>query len=138
MTIRAAKNSDGLAIQAILSAQDRESSRFDFTEIEPWWIVYERNGEILGCAFFVPSRPVAYMDDFAVRPDKMLKGIGARLYWACRAAAVKAGCQALRGPIEEDNLVHRHHAMKRGAVDLGLHRVYQERLKERGTEKDES
>jgi len=127
--IRLARNADGPAIRTLLKNYDYDTSALDFDDIAPWWFVYERADEILGCVMFVPSKPYAFLNDLVVRPDKILKGIGARLYLFCEKIAHVHRCKGILGYVNMDNELQRGHAIKRGYTGRNRHLAYLLRLK---------
>lgn len=77
-TLRFAANADGPAIAALMDSCGYDAAGLDWSDIEPFWIVSEEAGIVIGCAQICPSKPMGRVDMVGV--DWMLG--------AHRAAAV--------------------------------------------------
>lgn len=62
--IRLAQNEDGERIEELASKQ--VGAGLDWSEIYPYWLVYEKDGKIMGCLNIAPSKPVGRLDLLAI------------------------------------------------------------------------
>ena len=118
--VRAATVEDLPTIREILTANGIEVGKFYFDDDAcPWWLVYEKaDGSIVGCVMVCVSKPLAWVDAMAVRPDLIYKGYGAKLWRAALRRCRQMGCRGVFGVIAEDNEKHLRHAEKQGFYRL--------------------
>ena len=64
--IRLAQNSDGERVGELVSPQ---IGGFDWSDIYPYWLVYEKEGKVIGCLNVAPSKPVGILDFLALDPS---------------------------------------------------------------------
>ena len=63
--IRLASNEDADRIKELLSPK----IELDWSDIYPYWLVAEREGEIVGCINVALSKPIGILDQLAVDPS---------------------------------------------------------------------
>jgi N-acetylglutamate synthase-like GNAT family acetyltransferase len=61
-TLRFATNADGPAIAALMDSCGYDAKGLDWSAIEPYWIVSEEAGQVIGCAQVAYSKPMARVD----------------------------------------------------------------------------
>ena len=104
VTIRMAENSEGRTIGALVVAAGFDVARLDWAVVNPWWLVAEIDGHIVGCIDILPSRPVGRLEMLAVHPElsnrKRAKVVKALLGHGL-ALLQRAGCEIGAGIVPE-------------------------------------
>ncbi len=99
-SVRQAKNDDGPTIGEIATRQGFgfDNWDFDWSDIEPYWVVVENNKKIVGAIQFSPGKPLAWMEFMVLEPEvptKQRVEIANRLVGACIHLAMIQGAQGL-------------------------------------------
>ncbi len=108
-TIRAARPDDGPAIGKLFVGTD-DATRIDWSrpEIAAWWLVAERDGEVVGAVQVTCSQPSGYIGHLVVAPTERGRGregggslgrrgssIARALYFAAEALMERANVQCV-------------------------------------------
>lgn len=67
--VRMASNADGERIRDLLWAMGYRLLGIEWDDIEPYWIVAEFRGEVIGCLQTCPGKPMGRLELLAVYPD---------------------------------------------------------------------
>lgn len=120
---RAALNAEGERIRDLLvkTGFNYQGLGFDWSDIEPYWLVALVNGQILGCVQMCPGKPIARMEMLAVDEDlapRLRAVLVKELILSAMAGLKISGCQAISALINFDMKPFKRFLKKRGAVVL--------------------
>lgn len=90
--IRQACDADAPAIRALLNANDCYTEDLDWSHIEPYWLVAEHEGRIVGVVNVLPGLPLGFMDQLVVLPNYIGSGVGLSLGFAAEKILRLHGC----------------------------------------------
>ncbi|MGI9297621.1 MAG: hypothetical protein ACR2QC_06965 [Gammaproteobacteria bacterium] len=91
MNARLAEDSDGPRIRQLIAQTQADIEGLDWSEIRPYWIVVDREGEPVGCLNVALSKPVGRLDFLAIDP-----GLGPHARGRVVRALILQGLSALR------------------------------------------
>ena len=134
ITVRMAKNDDGDAVAALMKKDDCwqfDGWEVDWSDLEPFWLVAEHEGVLMGCIQVVPAKPIGHMDELVVDPDLRPKTRGAVVKKLTDHAVVMTqmyGSQAVQSIIPDKYGVYFGGAKNRGWVSLNQGHVVMRRL----------
>jgi len=129
--IRVAKNSDGNAIYQLVTDNGFSVDGLDWNDIEPYWLVCEHEGDIVGTIQVAPSKPIGRLEMLSV--DKTLshtlRAIVVVQLLIYGSSTLKAGgSQMASGLIPFEEKSYKKILKKHGCVSLGIGNLMAKRL----------
>lgn len=93
ITVRLAKNEEGPQLERLLLGMQFGLEGLDWSDIEPYWLVAEDEGRIIGCVQIILGKPMGWLEFLSVAQDlgKKRKAI------VVRELAVNQGPALLKG-----------------------------------------
>lgn len=117
--VRRATNADAPRVQQLAEQSGFVFPFLDWTQIEPYWVVAEYDGEIIACAQFCPGKPIARLEvlSYDLNLSLTLRGLAIRnLYALSNAMARGVGAQAVSGMVPFRLKQYQNFLKGRGAV----------------------
>lgn len=119
--VRAARKDDAAAIKRLLAASDQDLP-VSFEDVEGFWLVAERDGDVVGCLQICYGRPIGCLEMLAL--DERLSDIAsghARWELAVTGMAMlyRHGASFVRCFIPFRDKAHKNALRKRGAKVAG-------------------
>jgi len=114
IVLRLGKNEDGPRIGELVGL----NFEVDWSDIEPWWVVAEIDGKVVGAVQVCPAKPVARVEMLAIDPElnhRARSEVVMRLRDQWEATARMGGAVALAGAIESE---------MQSFFDVAVHRGY--------------
>lgn len=133
MDVRVAKNSDGERISELVrqAGFDIPNLDLDWTQIEPYWLVAEHEGSVIGCIQTCPGRPIGRLEMLAIDPEVTghLKGETVRELLVSGLTTLRlSGAQLACGMVPFDMKSYKRVLKKRGAVIIADGNMLAKRL----------
>ena len=115
--IRMARDADGSAIGTLYAEAGQPDHGVDWQRdgLGGWWMVGERDGNILGALQVIASKPFGYIGEIVVHPSERGRSdnghgtlgvwggvLGRLLYFTAQIMLEKAGVQIVLGTVRED------------------------------------
>ncbi len=131
MKVRLAQDADGPRIGELARASGFAVEGIDWSHVHPFWLVAERDGEVIGAIQIILARPIGWLEMLSLDPD-----LGRR----DQAMAVKAlvqfgamslkhfGAQMAMGSVPSELQGYMRILKKRGAVVASAGIVFAKRL----------
>ena len=121
--IRCALNAEGERVRELVvqGGYNVAGLDFDWSDIEPYWLVATVNGEIMGCLQMCPGKPVGRIELLSVHKDmgpRKRASIVQGLVYDAMAALKVSGSQAVACLINLESKSFKRILKKRGAVVL--------------------
>jgi predicted N-acetyltransferase YhbS len=88
-----------------------------FDEVYPYWVVSEKDGEVVGCIQVIPAKPIGQLENMGVRedlPQRERIRIGRTLVYHGLGVLRAYGSKAVASMVEDEKF--QHVAEKRGWV----------------------
>lgn len=132
--VRMAKNDDGDAVAALMKKDgcwQFDGWEVDWSDLEPFWLLAEHDGVLLGCIQVVPAKPVGHMDELVIDPDLLLKSryMVARALTDHAVATIKMyGAQAAQSIITTDQKSFFEGAKNRDWTEIDQGHIMMRRL----------
>ena len=131
MKVRLAQDADGPRIGELARASGFGVEGIDWSRVHPFWLVVERDGEVVGTIQIILSKPIGWLEMLSLDP-----GLSHR----DKAVAVKAlvqfgamslgifGAQMAMGSVPSELTGYMRVLAKRGVVDTGSGQTMAKRL----------
>jgi L-amino acid N-acyltransferase YncA len=120
--IRLARPEEGPAIGERLKAWGGPAWEWlDWSDVYPFWLVAEQDGDVIGFVNVAVSKPFARVDHVYLAPSlpRKRKGLAKTLAYAALAYCKVQGAQAVISAIDRDDVQWLQIAKKRGWVTIG-------------------
>ena len=115
--IRPSVSGDGPAIKTLMEAMGEGLPGIDWSANEPFWLVAEEDGDVVGCIQAVVALPLGYISNLAVREDRRMGRLKLRLAAEALRALKAGGCQHAVGFVPFHMTKWRQALLKSGAVE---------------------
>ncbi len=122
MKVRLAQDADGPRIGELARASGFGVEGIDWASVHPFWLVAERDGEVIGAINIVLSKPIGWLEMLSLDPDLSHRdqAMAVKALVERGAIALKVfGAQMAMGTVPEELGEYRQVLRKRGVVDTG-------------------
>ncbi len=119
MKVRVATNEDGPRIGELAASSGFAIEGIDWSRVHPFWLVAEREGEIVGAIQIILAKPIGWLEMLVLEPDLAdiaRARIVRRLASAGMTALKRFGAQLVMFSVPFDEKSYKRALKKRGAV----------------------
>ena len=103
----------------------------DWSRVHPFWLVAERDGEVVGTIQIILAQPIGWLEMLSLDPDltRREQAMAVKALVERGTIALKAfGAQIAMGVVPSEMVGYQRILAKRGAVDTGSGQTFAKRL----------
>lgn len=128
--IRPSEPSDGATIKSLVAGDEEVLPGIDWSANQPFWLVADDSGEVVGCIQAVAALPIGYISNLAVREDRRMGRLKLRLCFEALRSLKASGCQYAVGFVPSHMVKWKRALLKAGAVEGVDGTIYSMSLKD--------
>lgn len=122
MKIRLAQDVDGPRIGELAKLSGFTVDELDWSEVHPFWLVAEREGEIVGTIQIILAKPIGWLEMLSLDPElgHREQAMAVKALVLCGKQSLKVfGARVVMGVVPTEMTGYMRILEKRGAVDTG-------------------